>query len=219
MLIIIPAYNEEQNIGRVVKEALEYGPVVVIDDGSTDETRYTALFAGASVVCLGINQGYAAALRAGYAWAIGNGHRHVVQLDADGQHDPADILRLYASMYACDVTIGSRYFHGYPIDFTKAAGVMFFRLLILITTGLRITDPTSGYQCLNRKAMEWYLNNPTQYPDANAIIGLHKAGFRISEIPVEMKPNQEGRSMHRGARKIIRYMCLVMWAIFRTVTR
>ena len=221
MLILIPAYNEEQNIGKVVKKAVRYGAVVVVDDGSTDRTRYAAQEAGATVVCMGINRGYAAALRAGYAYALGLGHDYIVQLDADGQHDPAYINRIVAPVEYCvsDVVIGSRYFHGYPIEISKAIGVMFFRLLVQITTGLRITDPTSGYQCLNRKAMEWYLNNITQYPDANAIIALHKAGLRISEIPVKMTPNPQGRSMHRGPRKIISYMFLVMADIFRMVTK
>jgi glycosyltransferase involved in cell wall biosynthesis len=219
MLIIIPAYNEEGTISKIVASCLQYGPAVVIDDGSADRTAAAAQSAGAHVIRHGENRGYAAALRTGYSYALGRGHNCIVQLDADGQHDPRHILRMIKTVLSggYDVAIGSRYFHGYPVEFSKAVGVMFFRLVVWIATGMKLTDPTSGYQCLNRKAMEHCLNNPTEYPDANAIIGLHGAGLRITEIPVRMQPNPEGRSMHRGARKIVRYMCLVMWDIFRTI--
>lgn len=211
-MIIIPAHNEEANIGVVVRKALEYGTVLVVDDGSTDATADNAQCNGASVLSYGGNRGYAAALRAGYAHAIGTGHDYVVQLDADGQHSPRYIPRLFAPVKSgeYDISIGSRFYHPYPVDFVKAVGVLFFRQIVRITTGLHITDTTSGFQCLNKRAMEFYLNNPMVYPDANAIVRAHRAGLRIKEVPVAMRPNHQGRSMHRGAFHLVRYMILVL---------
>lgn len=221
MLIIIPAYNEEQNVGRVVQGARRWGRVVVIDDGSADRTAAEAEQAGATVIRQGRNLGYSAALWTGYTWAMGEGNYHVVQLDADGQHDPRFIPRLVRPVAkgVCDITIGSRFLIGnYQQTFPKSVGMLVFRNIVWRLTGLELTDTTSGYQCLNRKAMEYYIRYPAgKYPDANLIIKAHRAGLRIKEVPVIMQPNQQGRSMHRGARKVIRYMASVLGDIAREV--
>lgn len=221
MLIIIPAYNEEQNVREVVKGCLVHGRVLVVDDGSTDNTAAVAAKAGADVM-MGIrNRGYAAALQNGYYHALAKGHDLLVQLDADGQHDPRYIPRMVhpVSSGDCDITIGSRFYHPYAVEFIKAIGILFFRRIVKQITGMVITDTTSGFQCLNREAIKYFLKDifPCKYPDANVIIKCSRAGLRVKEIPMRMHPNPQGRSMHRGSRKIVKYMSSVLGDIFRTV--
>jgi glycosyltransferase involved in cell wall biosynthesis len=221
VLIIIPAYNEEANVGAVVLGCRRWGRVVVIDDGSMDRTAGAAEAAGARVIRQGVNQGYSAAIWTGYCWAMREGYVHIVQLDADGQHDPRFIPRLINRVAGgeCDIAIGSRFLIGnYQQTFSKSVGMLVFRHLVRRLTGLELTDTTSGYQCLNRKAMEYYIRHifPCTYPDANVIIKAHRAGLRIKEIPVLMHPNPQGRSMHRGTRKVVRYMCTVLLDIYHS---
>jgi glycosyltransferase involved in cell wall biosynthesis len=222
MLIIIPAYNEEQNVGRVVEKAKRRGKVLVIDDGSTDRTAQVAALAGADVMIHGKNLGYCASLQDGYYHALAKGEDMLVQLDADGQHDPAFIPQVSMPVLnkSADIVIGSRFLMGdYRVDFPKAIGMLFFRYLVRRLTGRIFTDTTSGFQCLSRTAIKYFLKEifPVKYPDANVIIKCVRAGLRVQEVPVKMWPNPQGRSMHRGARKIARYMGAVMKDIVREV--
>lgn len=221
MLIIIPAYNEEANVGTVVSQCLRWGRVLVIDDGSTDRTAQVAALAGADVMIHGKNLGYCTSLQDGYYHALAKQEDCLVQLDADGQHDPAFIPIVCAPVLnkSADIVIGSRFLLGdYPVEFLKAVGMMFFRHLVRRFAG-PFTDTTSGFQCLNRDAFKFFLAEifPVQYPDANVIIKCVRAGLRVKEVPVVMRPNPQGRSMHRGAKKIARYMGAVMRDIVREV--
>ena len=222
MLIIIPAYNEEQNVGRVVSQCLTWGRVLVIDDGSTDRTAQVAALAGADVMVHNRNRGYCASLQDGYYHALAKGEAMLVQLDADGQHDPAFIPQVSMPVLnnSADIVIGSRFLMGYyRVEFPKALGMLFFRHLVRRFTGSPITDTTSGFQCLSREAIKFFLKEifPIDYPDANVIIKCVRAGLRVQEVPVVMRPNPQGRSMHRGAKKIARYMGSVMGDIFKEV--
>jgi glycosyltransferase involved in cell wall biosynthesis len=221
MLIIIPAYNEEQNVGAVVSQCLRWGRVLVIDDGSTDRTAQVAALAGADVMIHGKNLGYCTSLQDGYYHALATQEDHLVQLDADGQHDPAFIPQVAMPVLnkSADIVIGSRFLSDYyPVGFGKAVGMLFFRELVRRFAG-PFTDTTSGFQCLSRDAIKFFLAEvfPVQYPDANTIIKCVRAGLRVKEVPVVMRPNPQGRSMHRGAKKIARYMGAVMKDIVKEV--
>ena len=225
--IIIPAYNEGKNIASVIEDIRKHSDadIVVIDDGSKDPTAAMAQKAEAFVIRHPFNMGYGVALQTGYKYAVENKYDVLVQIDGDGQHSAKFIPELFRQVesFACDVVIGSRFLgqDQYKADFLKSVGIRIFRHIIWMATGERITDPTSGYQCLNRKVFEFFTEDhfPCDYPDANVIIMLHRAGFRIKEIPVGMTPNPEKRSMHRGIFTISYYFFKVFLSIFITLIR
>ena len=212
--VIIPAYNEEQTIPLVIRDVRGYCPdIIVIDDGSTDFTGSMARDGGARVIPHGNNRGYAEALRTGYRYAIERGYDVLIQIDADGQHDPDHIPALFRKGQSSNVVIGSRFLgpDRYPTPLIKSIGVRVFRHVIHRETGIRITDPTSGFRFLDRKAFSFCARLRCNYPDANLIIMLHRQGFVITEVPVAMAPNRQGRSMHKG--KLIKYLREVFRAI------
>jgi hypothetical protein len=225
--IIIPAYNEEKNIVSVIEDIRKYhsGDIVVIDDGSQDVTSSLAREAGAFVIRHPFNMGYGVALQTGYKYAVEKNYDILLQIDGDGQHSAKFIPELFSQVESadCDVAIGSRFLSEsqYRAGFLKSIGIKLFRKIILLITGEKITDPTSGYQCLNRSVFEFFTNDtfPCDYPDANVFIMLHRSGFKIKEIPVEMMPNPEGRSMHRGFFTISYYFFRVFLSIFITLIR
>ena len=165
------------------------------------------------------------ALQTGYKYALERGCRFLVQLDGDGQHDPKHISELFRELERgdYDVVIGSRYLQkGNPRPgMLKYLATALFRQIIGLLTGEKITDPTSGYQGLNNAVFRFYTDDsfPCDYPDANVIIILHRQGYRIGEIPVTMRPNPEGRSMHRGFSNISYYFFKIFLAIFVTMLR
>jgi len=225
--IIVPAYNEEKNIVAVISDIRKYSAdnIVIIDDGSTDSTVEVARRAGALIIRHPFNLGYGVALQTGYKYALKHHYDVLVQMDGDGQHSAKFIPELFREVESsdCDVAIGSRFLADsqYRAGFLKSAGIKLFRHMIWWITGEKITDPTSGYQCLNRKVFEFFADDqfPYDYPDANVIIMLHRAGFKIKEIPAEMMPNPEERSMHRGIFTISYYFFKMFLSIFITLIR
>jgi glycosyltransferase involved in cell wall biosynthesis len=225
--IIIPAYNEENRIEAVIKSIGDFSDadIIVVDDGSKDSTAAKAENAGACVIRHPFNMGYGVALQTGYKYALKNQYDLLVQMDGDGQHRAEFIPDLFVQVEnnTCDVVIGSRFLSHVPykLGILKNIGINVFRLLVRMITSEKVTDPTSGYQCLNRKVFEFYAADhfPWDYPDANVIIMLHRAGFRIKEIPVVMTLNREGRSMHRGLFRLSYYMFTVFLSIFVTLIR
>jgi len=213
-MVLIPAYNEEATIPRVIRDIREHCQnIVVVDDGSTDFTGSMARDEGAMVISHGQNRGYAEALRTGYRHAIENRYHELIQIDADGQHDPDRIPDLLRGGQSSNVVIGSRFLgqDRYPTPLVKSIGVRVFRHVIQRETGLRITDPTSGFRFMDRRAYSFCSRLKCNYPDANLIIMLHRQGFIITEVPVAMSPNRQGRSMHKG--KLIKYLREVFRAI------
>jgi glycosyltransferase involved in cell wall biosynthesis len=206
-LVVIPAYNEAARLGRVlagVRAAVPDASVLVVDDGSTDDTTAVARAAGARVVRLPFNLGAGVAAQTGYKLAVREGYDCVVHLDADGQHEPADIPALLAVVAGghADVAIGSRFLGGgtYRPGLLRRAGMGLFRRLTWLLTGVRFTDVTSGFRAFGGEVVafittEWY---PTDYADADVLITLRRAGFRLTEVPVRMYPRPGGRSMHAG---------------------
>jgi len=225
--IIIPTYNEEKNIAAVISGIMKYCKVniVVIDDGSTDSTVEIARREVVFVIRHPFNMGYGVTLQTGYKYALKHHYDVLVQIDGDGQHSAKFIPEFFKEVESsdCDVAIGSRFLvqSQYRAGFLKSVGIKIFRHIILWITGEKITDPTSGYQCLNRKVFEFFADDhfPYDYPDANVIIMLHRAGFKIKEIPAEMMPNPEERSMHRGILTISYYFFKMFLSIFITLIR
>ena len=211
-LVLVPAFNEAARIGRVlggIRAAVPHAAVLVVDDGSSDDTAAVARAAGARVVRLPFNLGAGVAAQTGYKLAVREGYECVVQLDADGQHEPADIPKLLAVIAArqADVAIGSRFLDGaasYRAGALRRVGMGLFRLLAWLLTGVRFSDVTSGFRAFGADvvrfvATEWY---PTDYADADVLITLRRAGFRLREVPVRMYPRAGGRSMHAGLRPV-----------------
>jgi glycosyltransferase involved in cell wall biosynthesis len=205
LLVVIPAYNEEANVDRVVEAVCEELPtadVVVIDDGSCDRTAKVASAAGAKVVSLPYNMGYGTALQTGYKYARENGYQLLAQIDADGQHDPIHIREMLDLIQEgnADVVIGSRFLvdNGYRAAFVKRVGMLLFGSIASWATGQKISDPTSGYQALNRRAFCYCANDvyPSDFADADVLIMLHRAGFRIREVPVKMYPSVNKQSRY-----------------------
>jgi len=206
-LLIIPAYNESKAIGKIIIEIKNQLPgldILVVDDSSSDETKKYAQQAGAMVVSLPINLGYGAALQTGYKYAQVKKYDYLLQMDADGQHEPKylkDLLEAIKTKKA-DIIIGSRFLSKvkYHPSLIRRLGMIFFAKLTTSTIKQKITDPTSGFQAMNRRILNFFTDDfyPSDYPDADVIIYLHRAGFRIKEMPVVMYPASNKKSIHSG---------------------
>jgi hypothetical protein len=225
-LVVIPALDERATIGAVVERLRASVPeadVLVIDDGSRDDTAAEAERHGAFVVRHPFNIGYGAALQTGYKCADRAGYRLVVQMDADGQHDPADVPRLLAPLRAgrAEVVIGSRFVEatGYRMGLARSVGRRFFQRVLLACGGPHIADPTSGFQALGRAAFRFCCADfyPSDFPDIDVLLRLHRHGFRILEVPVAMAPSPPGRrSMHARLRAVY-YTYKMLLSTFSTV--
>jgi glycosyltransferase involved in cell wall biosynthesis len=222
-LVIIPACNEAVHIDATLSATLRVVPadaVVVIDDGSHDDTAARARAIGVRVIRHPFNLGYGAALQTGYKYAQRQGARWVVQLDADGQHDPADIPRLLEPLQRgeADLALGSRFVEpsGYAMGATRVAGRLLFQRLLALG-GFHIADPTSGYQALSAEVLGFYCNDffPIDYPDADVLLLLYRYGFRIVEVPVRMAPSPR-RSMHAG--HAVYYVYKMLLSLVRSAT-
>ncbi|HSN76563.1 MAG TPA: glycosyltransferase family 2 protein [Anaerolineae bacterium] len=217
-LLILPAHNEASNLPRVIPEARAAAPgydLVVIDDGSRDATAAVAASLGAEVVTLPVNLGYGGAVQTGFRYAVAHGYDLAVVMDSDGQHDPAGIRLLAEAVLSeqADVAVGSR-FRGrmaYHQPWVKRIGMRLFAWTVSRITRREVTDPTSGFQALNRDALRFfaYDNYPVDYPDADTLLVLHYAGFRVVEMPVTMRERLSGMSMHSGWKPF--YYVMKMW--------
>jgi len=227
VLIIIPAYNEQESISQViheVKKAVPSADIVVIDDGSIDNTAIRAKKAGAKVISHLTNQGYGAALQTGFIYALEKGYSRAVQLDADGQHDPAFIPSLLKPLEdgEADLVIGSRFLgeDDYRIKFSKKMGIYIFRKILFLITRRRITDPTSGFQAFNEDVIRFFSQDlyPSDYPDADVLIMVYFAGFRFKEVPVRMHHSHKNETMHKGY-KAFYYTFKMLLSIIVTLLR
>lgn len=226
-LVIIPAYCEEANIARVVANIRAVSPVpdiLVVDDGSSDRTRMVALECGVHVVSHPINMGYGTALQTGFKFAIQHGYDFVVQIDGDGQHDPAYIPKLLVPIRAqsADIVLGSRFLdvESYQVPLARRVGQVLFGAIASGVLKQRISDPTTGYQALNSRVLRLFASDiyPVDYPDADVIIMVHRAGLRIDEIGVKMFPNAENKSMHSGWKPFY-YVFKMLLSILVTLLR
>jgi glycosyltransferase involved in cell wall biosynthesis len=226
LAVIMPAYNESERVASTIADVRKFtdADIIVVSDGSTDNTVDEARKAGAIVIELPFNLGYGGALQTGFKYALRNAYSFAVQMDADGQHDPAAIQSLIEPVRKgeIDITIGSRFLRkkDYRAPFIRRIGVYFFALITSIFTGRKITDPTSGFQALNRKVMELYASDayPVDYPDADVIIMLHKRNIKFKEVPVSMKRAIGKISMHSGLKPFY-YTFKMLLSIFVTLLR
>lgn len=220
VLIIIPAYNEADNIVRVVSHMKELAPqydYLVVNDGSTDDTLNLCRREKFHYLDLSINMGIGGAVQAGYVYAWKNGYDIAVQMDGDGQHDIAYLEALLAPIRQgeADVTIGSRFLQkeGFQSSASRRAGINILSFLILLTTGKRIKDVTSGYRAVNRRFIEIYSKDyPMDYAEPEAIVAAIMHLGRVKEIPVQMCA-REGGTSSITFKKSVYYMIKVTLAI------
>ena len=230
LLIIMPAYNEAESIGKFLislKEAniMEYADIVVINDASSDATLRIVQELGIPVISHPYNLGYGSSLQTGYRYAVHGNYRYIIQIDSDGQHDACNIRTIYDCLLkkdesgrAPDLVIGSRFLDdskSFFIPFTKKVAICFFQKVIKFVTHQKITDPTSGLQGLNQSVFEYYShfrNFDNKYPDANMLTQMALLGFQIKEIPAVMHQRTAGRSMHFGIIEPILYMCVMVFS-------
>jgi glycosyltransferase involved in cell wall biosynthesis len=218
---IVPAYNEERNVGRVIDELQALDPgldVVVVSDGSTDGTVDVAVSRGAHVVALPYNLGIGGAVQTGFRYAWEEGYELAVRLDGDGQHDPAELRALVAPVVAgeADLAIGSRFVsgEGYRSSAARRVGIRILARVVTWIAHQRLTDTTSGFQAANRRAIGVYAADlPHDYPEVEGIVMAIKHRIRLVEVPVTMREREHGRSSI-GALASIYYMVKILVALF-----
>jgi glycosyltransferase involved in cell wall biosynthesis len=223
--VLIPVYNEEDNIQKVIdriKAVIPESGIIIVDDGSSDNSVEIALEADVAVIGHPFNLGYGAALQTGYKYALRKGFENLVQIDGDGQHDPSfipDLLDVLEKDEA-DVVVGSRFMSDgvYTIPFARKIGMKLFSFIASAIMKQPITDSTSGYQALNRKVLQFYADAryPVDFPDADVLIMLKRTGFRVKEVPVTMYGSL--KSMHSGLKPLY-YIFKLFLSILLTMLR
>jgi glycosyltransferase involved in cell wall biosynthesis len=206
ILLALPARNEEEKIGQVLFQICKLYPqfpVLVVNDASRDSTsEVVRRFPRVSLIELPFWMGYGGALQTAYKYAYRNGFDAVIQLDADGQHDPSSIQAFVDHIQEADVLVGSRFLkqNDYQMSFIRRWGCRFLSWMGHRLTGMRITDPTSGFQALNRKALGIAIQDyyPMDYPDLDVLILMHRFRLKVLEIPVNMHPSVGKTGMHEG---------------------
>ncbi|MCL4383940.1 glycosyltransferase family 2 protein [Patescibacteria group bacterium] len=230
VLISIPAYNEELNIGSTIKKLKSFShgknwDILVVDDGSKDQTSIEARKYGVIVVRHPFNMGYGVAIQTGYKYALENGYDILAQIDADGQHDPKYIEEMIKDLKEkrLDVVIGSRFRKNtdYHAPLARRIGMIVFSFIVSLVTRRKVTDSTSGYQVISRRVLSFLCSDsfPCDYPDADLLIMLHFAGFKVDEIPMKMYENKTGKSMHGSLIKNFYYVAKMTLSIFTIVLR
>jgi len=219
-LIIIPAYNESESIERTVRDIQEHTKdfdYIVINDCSTDRTLEICREQGIPVISLPINLGIGGAVQTGYLYAYRNGYDMAVQVDGDGQHDPAFLTQMadYLEEHQLDMVIGSRFIEkeGFQSSVIRRVGIRYFSGLIRILTGQTITDPTSGLRMVGRDVIKLFSERyPNDYPEPESVMAILRRGKRVEEIPVVMRERSGGISSI-SMQKSIYYMVKVSLAI------
>lgn len=220
VLVVIPALNEQDSIGTVVKEVTTAVPdahVLVVDDGSTDSTRSIAVAAGADVLSLPFNLGVGGALRAGFRYAVRFDYDVAVQVDGDGQHDPAEIQKLLAALDDANLVIGAR-FAGvgqYAVRGPRKWAMKILAHSLSKRTNAALTDTTSGFRAFDRRTIELFARDyPAEYlgDTIEAILIAAKAGCRVVQVPVQMRPRFGGRPSQSSWKSFV-YLARVVLAV------
>jgi glycosyltransferase involved in cell wall biosynthesis len=218
---VLPAYNEERNIARVLAELRDVDPgleVVVISDGSTDRTAEIAAEGGAHVIRLPFNLGIGGAVQTGFRYVWEEGYELAVRLDGDGQHDPGQLPAIVAPVVAgeADIVVGSRFLGTGPYRSSPArrVGIRILARVVSAIARQRLTDTTSGFQALNRRGIALYAADlPRDYPEVEGMVMAIRHHLRVREVPVTMREREHGRSSI-GALASVYYMIKVLLAVF-----
>ena len=221
LLAIIPAFNEEGSVGKVVEDVKKYLPqadALVVNDGSNDLTSEKAEASGAIVLNLPFNLGIGGAMQAGYKYAFKKGYEIAIQVDGDGQHDPKEIPKLLKALEEkeVDMVIGTRFIGDseFKSSMMRRVGISIFSRVISLIVGQKITDPTSGFRAVNRKAIQLFaFDYPQDYPEPEVFVLLHQCGLKVAEVPIGMSKRYAGESSITKLRSIY-YMLKVLLAIF-----
>jgi hypothetical protein len=224
-LIIVPAFNEARSLPALIRSLhlhCEGCDVVVIDDGSTDGTRQV-LAGVARVVSLPCNLGIGGAVQTGIQIALREGYDIAMQVDGDGQHPAEEVGKLLAALHetGCDLVVGTRFraAGGFKSTVARRAAIYLFSTFLSRICGTRITDATSGFRAMNRRAIQLLARRYSEdYPEVEALVVAHRAGLRIAEVPVRMSERTAGKSSI-GSLKSVIYMVKVPLAIFMNLLR
>jgi hypothetical protein len=223
---IVPAFDEEGSIARVVDELRAFDgelEIVVVDDASSDRTAEVARSRGAHVLRLPFNLGIGGAVQTGFRYAFEHGFDLAVRVDGDGQHDPGELGAVLEPLLSgdADVVVGSRFIggDGYRSSRSRRIGIRLLAGIVSLLTRQRITDPTSGFQSANRRAIRLFAADyPHDYPEAEAAVMVFKHRLRLREVPVTMRARETGRSSITAVRSIY-YMVKVVLALFIALFR
>jgi glycosyltransferase involved in cell wall biosynthesis len=228
-LVIIPAYNEEESLPAVLKELAEQTPdydVLVVSDGSTDRTAELARSAGAHLAVLPYNVGIGGALRTGFAFAVRRGYERAVQFDADGQHDPLAVAALLEGLdRGADMVIGSRFAEGgavtYSVSGIRRQAMKLLQRLVVLLVRQRFTDTSSGFRAFSRPMLEYFASNyPVEYMDSvEALVLACNAGFRVEEVPANMRGRTGGAPSTRNLKLVYYYVRLLVVLLVSTTSR
>ncbi|MCL2470166.1 MAG: glycosyltransferase family 2 protein [Propionibacteriaceae bacterium] len=225
-LIIVPAWNEAAVIGETLDELHSHQPdidVLVVDDGSRDDTAAIARRAGATVVSLPFNLGVGGALRTGFEYAHRNGYDQVLQFDADGQHDPKDIPRILEALSHADIAIGARFAGtgSYSAGFSRRLMMGLLAGTVSRIARTRLTDVTSGFRAGNRRAIQQYrVHFPVEYlaDTVDSLVMALRSGLTVTQIPVEMRQRQAGQPSTSPVKSAV-YLGRSLLALLIAVTR
>jgi Glycosyltransferases involved in cell wall biogenesis len=201
-LVIIPAFNEEGNLEKTIRDIKENAPAfdyVIINDCSTDGTLAMCRRHGFSYLNLPVNLGIGGAVQTGYRYAYYHGYDIAVQFDGDGQHSASYLPEMAERLEetGSDMVIGSRFItkEGFQSSSLRRLGIRYFTFLIRLLTGKKITDPTSGMRMINRKLMEKFTEEyPKDYPEPESVVTVLSEKHRVTEMPVIMNEREEGSS-------------------------
>lgn len=226
VMVAIPALNEAATVAVVVAEVratLPDADIVVVDDGSIDDTASLAAAAGAVVLRLPFNVGVGGALRTAFLFADSHGYDAVVQVDADGQHDPVQAKRLLDELDHASVVVGSRFLNGetYPMTALRRLTMRAVSRLVSRVTGTRLTDATSGFRAADRRAIRLFSQHyPAEYlgDTVESLVLAHRAGLTIAETAVVMQPRQGGQASQSPTRSVL-YLSRALLALLVALTR
>jgi glycosyltransferase involved in cell wall biosynthesis len=230
IIAIVPAFNEAGAIAGVVESIRAVGPeydVVVVDDGSVDDTSAIARRHGAFVVTLPYNIGIGGTVQTGFKYALEHGYETAVRLDGDGQHDPAELAKLLGPIERgeADIVTGSRFVEGsgkYRPPLARRIGIIWFAKIVSLLTRQRVTDTTSGFQALNRKGVALFAGDyPNDYPEVEATVLIFKHRLRLVEVPVTMRERETGQSsitLLRSIYYVLKVTLALLMAMLRKAT-
>jgi glycosyltransferase involved in cell wall biosynthesis len=231
VVAVVPAYNEEGAIGKLVEEIGQHQPdvdVLVLDDCSTDETASVAQDHGAIVLRLPFNVGIGGAVQTGFRYALEQDYDVAVRLDGDGQHDPAEISKLLAPVERgeANLVIGSRFVEAsgtYRPPLARRLGIRVFARLVSLLGGQRVTDTTSGFVALDRLGIELFASEyPHDYPEVEATLVALRSGLRLRQVQVDMRERETGASsitLVRSLYYIVKVMLALLVASLRRYPR